>query len=126
MEPMTWVLLAKPVLYWGVFETARTWSADGLRISRWRPVSAALLRTAGGVVLGIPAALLFAQAGESAILIAFSVFRFLLWLLILAMLFDALGLRKQALLAFAATGLNWGVDLLAFGGLWTDFPFRPC
>jgi hypothetical protein len=120
MEPQPWALGAKPFLYWGVFQTARVWSNPASRVSAWQPFVALLVRLIGGPVLGIPVAALFAGSGETAVLSAFSLFRFLLWFMVLAVLFQGLKPERQLLPALGATGLNWAIDLLAFGGLWTD------
>ena len=126
MEPQAWALAAKPFLYWGVFSLARVWSDHPERVSRWRPVLGGLLRPVAGILIGIPVALAFAGLGETWLAAAFSLFRFLLWLLFLAILIPGLRPSRRALVAFAATGLNWAIDLLIFGSLWTDFHFIRC
>jgi hypothetical protein len=125
MEPQLGVLVFKPLLYWGVFAVARAWSEQPEVVPWWKPLLATLVRVVGGLVVGIPLAIILLGCGQTEVVLGFSLFRVLLWLLCLGLFFD-LRPHLQVILALVATGLNWAADFLAFGGLWTDFFWHGC
>ena len=111
------ILVLKPLTYWGVFSFARAWSRP--RPSPALPIAATALRLLGGIVLGIPTALLLLRLGPTPLRIFFTAFRFALWSLVLLWVFDRMPRSRVPLLAGTATAINLGFDLLIWGSHWT-------
>ena len=114
------LLVSKPLMYGWLFAIPRLWIPPGRRPSRWRPVLAAILRVAGGIVLGLPLGVVLLSQPAAVAIPALALLRFGLWCGITKLFFREVSWSRNLLFSAGATLLNVVFDFTFFHGSWTD------